>query len=361
MKKHFSNPKNILVVRLGAMGDVVHVIPAVKNLRAAFPCAYIAWLIEDKLKDLAESIPEIDEVIVFPRKQWQNDLKHPRKYGKILSELRVFLQKLRYKRYDITLDFHGNFKSGLLTFLSNAKTKVGFSKEYCKEFNFIFSNKHITPRQKKIHRVHKYQSLVHGLGITTSDQKPSFSIPDSDHLYINNFIQQNNLHEKPIAIIHPGTSVFGKFKRWQSKNYAILADQLIQKLQYSVIFTWGPSEYTIVEEIMSLMHQRATIACRTSSAKQLIALLQRADLFIGCDTGPTHIASCMGIPTIALFGPKDPVIYAPYGENTITVRKDISCSPCERRTCSHVTCINSIIPEDIFREISNLHLTRKEI
>lgn len=354
MENQFKSPESILVVRLGAMGDVVHVIPAVKNLRMAFPLAHITWLIEDKLRDLVEGIPDINELIIFPRRQWQTSLKYPQKYGKMISEMYLFFKRLRSKRYDIVLDFHGNFKSGLLTYLSGARTRIGFSRGYCKEFNFIFSNLRVTPRQKKMHRVDKYLNLLCSLGIKAQYQRPTFSIPDIDRLRIDTFIHQNNLQEKPIAIIHPGTSLFGKFKRWQPQNYAVLADRLIHELNYSVIFTWGSSEYEIAEEIVSLMHHRAVIACKTASAKQLIALLHYASIFIGSDTGPTHIASCIGIPTVAIFGPKDPAIYAPYGKNSVIVRKEMSCSPCEKRTCDHVTCINSITPEDVFHEISHV-------
>jgi lipopolysaccharide heptosyltransferase I len=354
MGKRFNNLKNILVVRLGAMGDIVHVIPAVKNLKMAFPSAYIAWLVEDRHEDLVEGVPEIDEVIVFPRKQWQSLLKYPQKYFKIISEMRMFLRKLRGKRYDIALDFHGNFKSGLLTYLSNALVRVGFSKGYCKEFNFIFNNLRITPQKKKMHRVDKYLDLLRGLGINAPYQRPIFSIPNAERFYIDNFIQQNQLNQKPIAIIHPGTSIFGKYKRWPPKNYANLADRLIWELDYSVIFTWSALEYEIVEEIISYMQYPATIACKTSSVRQLIALIQHARLFIGGDTGPTHIASCMGIPTIAIFGPKDPVIYAPYDKNALVVRKDIPCSPCEKRSCRHVTCINAIVPDDVFHAVNEM-------
>ena len=97
MEKQFNNPKNILVVRLGAMGDIVHVMPAVINLRMAFPSARISWLVEDKHKDLVECLPGIDDVIVFPRRQWQSSLKYPQKYFKIISEARMFLKKIKGK------------------------------------------------------------------------------------------------------------------------------------------------------------------------------------------------------------------------------------------------------------------------
>lgn len=354
MRKPFDNLRNILVIRLGAMGDIVHVIPAVKNLRRAFPTSYIVWLVEDKVKDLIEELPEIDEVLVFPRKKWQTALRHPYKYLKIVSELRIFLRKLREREYDVALDFHGNFKSGLLTFLSNAKTRVGFAKGVCKEFNFIFTNLRIKPQQKRMHRIDKYFSLLQGIGIRTCYQRPVFSISDNDRLYIDDFIFRNHLHEKPIAVLHPGTSMFGKFKRWPPENYAFLADRLIREMNYSVIFTWSMPEYDLVKHILSLMQHHATMACRTTSIKQLIALLQRAHLYIGGDTGPTHLASCMGIPTVAIFGPKDPSIYAPYDGNALVVKKDIPCSPCEKRTCDHVTCIFSITPEDVFKAVLDL-------
>ena len=354
MEKQFNYPKNILVVRLGAMGDIVHVMPAVINLRMIFPAARISWLVEDKHKDLVECLPGIDEVLVFPRRQWQTSLKYPQKYFTIISEARLFLKKLRGKKYDVALDFHGNFKSGLLTYLSNASTRIGFSRGYCKEFNFIFTNLRITPQKKNTHRVDKYLNLLRGLGMDAHYQRPVFSIPDNDRLYIEDFIHQTPINQKSIAIIHPGTSLFGKYKRWPAKNYANLADRLIQELGYSVIFTWGGQEYKIVEEIMSFMRYQATIACKTTSVKQLIALLQHAHLFIGGDTGPTHIASCIGMPTVAIFGPKDPVIYAPYNDNGAIVRKDIPCSPCEKRTCDHVTCIHSVTPDDVFNAVCKL-------
>jgi ADP-heptose:LPS heptosyltransferase len=83
-------------------------------------------------------------------------------------------------------------------------------------------------------------------------------------------------------------------------------------------------------------------------------LLQRSHLFLGGDTGPTHLASFIGISTVAIFGPKDPVVYAPYGENVVIVRKEIPCSPCEKRTCDHITCITSITPEDVLIAVCKL-------
>lgn len=348
----FSNLRNILVIRLGAMGDIIQVMPAVKCLKTAFPSAHLTWLVEDKLADLVKGFPDVDEVITFPRRQWQACLKRPTRCFTMVSAFQTFLGKLREREYDVALDFHGNFRSGLLTHLCNAKIKIGFSPGYCKEFNAVFTGVHVTPPQKKMHRVDKYLSLLRGLGIEAIYQRPSFSIPDADRLFIDHYLRDNRLNQKPIAIIHPGTSLFGKYKRWPLENYARLADRLIQEFGYSVVFTWGPLEYQMARDIVSSMRCHATIACKTSSILQLIALLQRARLYIGGDTGPTHLASCLGVPTIAIFGPKDPQVYAPYDKNAVVVRKDIPCSPCSRRTCDNVICITAITPEDVLDRVS---------
>ncbi len=345
--------QDFLVVRLGAMGDIIHVIPAVRNVRSTFPSVHITWLVEDKLKDLVECIPDVDDIIVFPRKRWQGYLKHPSRYFTLVSEMWTFLKRLRSRKYDVSLDFHGNFKSGLLAWLSNAVERIGFARGYCKEFNFIFTHHQVTPRMKRMRRIDKYLSLLQCLGIEAHYQRPVFSIPEEDRLAVDDFICQNRCGRKPIAIIHPGTSLFGKYKRWPSKNYALLADRLMEEFGFAVIFTWGAQEYKLVEEIRSLMRCQAIVACETT-VKRLIALLQRARLFIGSDTGPTHIASCLGIPTVAIFGPKDPAIYSPYGDNTVVVRKDIPCSPCSKRTCDHVSCITSITPGDVFDAVRKL-------
>jgi ADP-heptose:LPS heptosyltransferase len=102
------------------------------------------------------------------------------------------------------------------------------------------------------------------------------------------------------------------------------------------------------------MKHKAHVACETKSIKQLIELIRRADLFIGGDTGPLHIASILGIPTVGIYGPKDPVIYGPYNGKAVVVRKELWCSPCKKRTCPDPECMTSILPEDVFHAVNKL-------
>jgi len=357
MKKQFNNPKNILVVRLGAMGDIIHVIPAVKCLKKNFPLVKITWLVEDKIKDLVETVAEVDEIVIFPRRRWQSYISYPHKYLKMLTEMVCFYRELRGRRYSLALDFHGNFKSGFLTFLSGTKIRIGFSRRYCKEFNYLFTNFRIKLQHKEIHRIEKYLALLQGMGLKAYYLRPVFSISEKDRDYIYDFIYQNQLENRPVAVIHPGTSAFGKYKQWAPENYACLADRLVKELGFAVVFTWGKQEYNVAKEIISYMQCRGIIAC-TTSVKQLITLLRHAEIYVGSDTGPTHLASSLGVPTIAIFGPKNPSVYAPYDKNSLVVRKEIYCSPCEKRTCDHITCIRSITPDEVFDAVCNLRKKR---
>jgi ADP-heptose:LPS heptosyltransferase len=129
---------------------------------------------------------------------------------------------------------------------------------------------------------------------------------------------------------------------------------ILELYEVKIIFTWGPNELDIVDNIVAKMKHKALIACETKNIKQLIELIRRANLFIGGDTGPLHIASTLGISTVAIFGPKDPVIYGPYDDKSIVVRKELSCSPCTKRTCPDPECITSISPEDVFQPVNRL-------
>ncbi len=354
--------QKILILRLSAVGDVVNVLPALRALRAAYPSARIAWLVEDRAKDILTDNPDLDEIFVFPRKKWQKGIKNPIRLPSTLFEAFRFFRNLRRGRFDLALDFQGNLKSGLMVMFSGGRVKLGFDAGASKEWNHLFTNMHAGLAKTRIHRVDKFLSLIRKLGISSGYEKPHLVVTQDDQEFISDFLKKRINPAKRLVAIHPGTSDFGKYKRWPEKNYAELADTLIERLGVEVVFTWGPSELEMVEEIVSLMRQTAFIAPETRSIKQLAELIRQSGLFISCDTGPMHIASIMGIPQVAIFGPKDPVIYGPYAGRRAgrsiasVVRKDMPCSPCKKRKCDHNSCIKAVQPEDVFQAASNLLL-----
>jgi len=347
-------PEKILIVRLSAIGDVVHVLPALRSLRSNFPDSKITWLVEDKASDILKGHPDIDEVITFPRRKWRRNILKIDKITNILSEIFSFYKKLRKNCYDIVIDFQGNLKSGVMTLMTGSENRIGFEKGYCKEFNYLFTTHRIRPPHKRMHKIDKNLTLLRGLDIETSFHRPELPVSKADEKYISKFLSTNVNNSLPIIVVQPCTSRFGSYKQWPVSNYALLADKILESYEANVIFSWGHGEIKVVKKIVGNMKRKALVACKTKSIKQLIELIRRADLFIGGDTGPLHIASILDIPTVGIYGPKDPVIYGPYHGKAVVVRKELWCSPCKRRTCPDPECMTSILPEDIFHAVNKL-------
>jgi len=357
-------PEKILIVRLSAIGDVVHVLPALRSLRSNFPDSKITWLVEDKASDILKDHPDIDEVITFPRRKWQRNILKISKITNTLSEIFSFYEKLRKDRYDIVIDFQGNLKSGVMTIMTGSENRIGFEKGYCKEFNYLFTTHRIRPLHKRMHKIDKNLTLLRGLNIETAFHRPELPVSKEDEKYISKFFRTNVNDSLPIIVVQPCTSKFGSYKQWPVSNYALLADKILESCEANVIFSWGPGEIKVVKKIVRNMKHKALVACKTKSIKQLIELIRRANLFIGGDTGPLHIASILDIPTVGIYGPKDPVIYGPYHSKAVVVRKELWCSPCKRRTCPDPECMTSILPDDVFHAVNKLmdkYVSRKDI
>ena len=352
------HPK-ILILRLSAMGDVIRTLPAVKALREHFRSSSITWIVEEPSRTLLESQPEIDEVILFPRRKWVKGMKSVRRWWSTLCEMGRFALGLRRRKFDIVLDFHGILKSGLLSFLSGSPRRIGYDRKSCKEFNFLFSNVKVKLPEEKVSRFQRNFSLLKGLEVEVRTSEPRIHIPTEDRMYVNSFFNSLQIPlRKPFLAIHPGTNAKASFKRWMPDQYASLADRLIKELGASVILTWGPEELDQVQDIQKRMKEPSILSPRTESLTQLAEVFSHCSLYIGGDTGPMHIASLMGIPVVVIYGPTDPIENEPFGEHR-KVRKEVGCNPCRNRFCSDLRCLKAINVEDVFKAVNEaLALTR---
>lgn len=192
-----NNPERILIVRLSALGDVVDVLPALRSLRYHFPNSKIAWLVEDRACSILSGHPDIDEIIVFPRKRWQRNIFRVTTFFETLSDIVSFYRRLRNESYDFVLDFHGNLKSGIMTRLTGSKNRIGFGRGHCREFNYLFTKYHIYPSQKRIHRIDRNLSLLSSLNIDTQFLKPELPYRESAMNMFLPFRDQKYLFETP--------------------------------------------------------------------------------------------------------------------------------------------------------------------
>jgi len=339
----------ILIVRLSAVGDVIRTLPAAKALKKHYPSSSITWVVEEPSRPLLESQPEIDEVLLFPRKRWAEGMKSARGIWRIIGEVWGFVSDLRSRRFDVTLDFHGILKSGLISFFSGSPNRIGFDRRSTKEGNFLFSNAKVKLPEERMSRFQRNFSLLRGMGLEVKSFHPSLHIPPRDREYVESFFNKiSTPPRKPLIAIHPGTSPKTIYKRWMPDRYAELADRFISELKATVVFTWGPDELEWVEDIRREMKEPSILGPRTESLTQLGEVFRRCDLYIGGDTGPMHIASLMEIPVVVIYGPTDPIVNEPLGQHK-KVRKEVGCNPCRKRSCKELTCLRIVSVDDVFK------------
>jgi len=339
--------ERIFVIRLSAIGDIVRTLPAVHALREGFPKAHISWVVEEKGRDILWHQPEVDEIIVFHRNRWGKGVLNPLTFLRTIREIYRFGKELRAKHYDVCLDFHGLLKSGLISYVSGARERVGFARGYCKDCNYLFNNRRVRLRSRRISRFERNLALIRSLGLDGGGEEVEFHVSKEDIDYVDEFFRTQDLEmSDPLVALHPATSPNTPYKRWPPARYSKLADRLVEELGASVLFTWGP-------------RRDSTVAPETHSLKQLGEIFRRCNLYIGGDTGPMHLASLVKTPIVGIFGPTDHIVNAPHeGTPSIMVRKDIPCSPCRNYHCEHVECMNAVTTQDVFDAARSL-LERK--
>ncbi|MBN2179592.1 MAG: lipopolysaccharide heptosyltransferase II [Deltaproteobacteria bacterium] len=334
---------NLLIVKLSAIGDVVHTLPSLAALRRRFPDAHITWVIEEASSDLIESHPYLDRVIISHRKQWITNLRNIKKIGPALEEIRQFIAALRERRYDMVIDFHGLFKSALIVGISGAKRKIGYNS--LQELSGLFLNEKIYEDMEK-HAVDRYLDLPRYLGANI--ESPEFLIPlrEENRLRVDTLLKEHKIDgDSPFVAVNP--VAFWKTKLWEEKKFAELCDRIASELKTKVVFTGGKND-DVVERIQYMMNFYSANLTGKTSLRDLAYLYELATVVVTTDSGPMHIAAAVGTPTVALFGPTDPLRTGPYGEGHRVIRKGLHCSPCFKKECDTVRCMKEITVDDVF-------------
>jgi lipopolysaccharide heptosyltransferase I len=290
----------ILIIRLGAIGDVVRVVPALHSLRDAFPHAQIDWAIERRASDVIDSHPCLDQVFVFER--------GPR----FIESTRAFwryCRALRANHYDIVIDFHGILKSGIITAVSGAPDRYGFARPRSREGSSLAINHRADLGVKALNRVEENLRLAELLAPRRQSLDVSFHVSPEVREQVEDYAFSTFESGKLLVLIH--APVDRREKRWPVEHFARLADMLQGDGRFEVVLTWGPGQLEYVLQIVEHSRRKPHVAPEMASLKHLMWLCHCADLFFGVDTGPMHIASAMGTPVVAIFGGTDPRRHAP--------------------------------------------------
>ncbi len=353
----------ILIVRLSAIGDVVHTLPALATLHRKLPGAFLGWAVDDRAAPLLFDHPLINRLHVLPVTVWERENWSIARRWKAL---RQFGSELAHTGYDVTLDFQGLSKSAYLAFLSRTKKRIGFAgNRESREISAWLNNIRIRVPDEISHIVHRNLALLESLlgepVALTGDPKKDFpiKIPDQDHTAIAEFWRKNGWanHFCPV-FIYP-------FSTWVTKVYPhaqviAVAKLLRKRILGPVLIGWGgPQEGEQAKQIVAAVNEEcpnsAVCAPRTSLTEQA-ALIERCTVVIGPDTAAIHTAAALGIPVVSWFGASDPRRNRPYGANhrVLTV-KDLTCRPCWEKKCRLVpeklACLKRISSEQVVEAI----------
>lgn len=336
-------PRRILVVRLSALGDVLHCLPALTALRMTFPEARIGWVTESLSASLLEGHPDLERVIRFPRKEIARDLPRVRTGVAAFERAEQFVSELRLHAYDLLLEFQGNLRSAAIAALARAQIRVGHHRRETKEFPWLVRASRPRTPAGEVHQVEKNLFLIRALGYrgsVTAGRLPAYTAE------VCRIGAALDLGRGAPTILHPFVSAFGRFKEWPEERFAQLARGLAER-GHRVLLTAALEDRPRRDRILALAGDAALAAPETASVRELAALLRLARLVVAADTGPLHIAAAAGVPVVGLFGPKDPKRYGPFGDGTAVLRGIVPCSPCRLRRCDHAICMQAIAVSDV--------------
>ena len=327
----------ILIVKLSSIGDVVHTLPALAAIRRAMPQAEISWVVERRSSEILKDNPLLDRLIEVDTKALRRGLMS----GETLRAPRQQLRRLRASAFDVALDFQGLLKSASIARLSGARRIFGYSREGLREpaSAFLLSNRVVVAR--RTHVIYKALELVHGaLSIETPTNPAELEFPihiDSDARTRANAAADDIGGE--FAILNPGGG--WPTKLWSPERFGQLADALWTGFGLRSFITYGPGEEALAQNVLESSTSGRARAV-SLPLKSFFALAQLSKVYIGGDTGPTHIAMAAGAPIVGLFGPTEWWRNgSPRPADICVERTDIDCRvDCHRRSCSKWICMD---------------------
>lgn len=336
---------NILIVKLSAIGDVVHALPVAHALKKCYPKARITWVVEKPAYDLLTNNPDIDEIILFDKPKFKSFLG-------FLQYAPAFISLLRAKKFDLALDLQGLFKSGMIGLLSGAPERLVY--ENTREGSDKLS-KRVVGQFAAGHVVERYLDVVRYLGCQVD--KPVFTINITVEEAAKTQSIANHAGLKPgvsYIVLAPGANWPNKI--WPTERYAALCDRIYDADLVPVV-VGGPSDEFWFAEICANAHIPPVSLVGKTSLKQLAYVIQRARAFVSGDTGPMHLSVALGTPTVALMGPTDIIRNGPYGAGHKAIVVQRSCAGCWRRQCpDQLDCLAEISADEVFDALAEFFI-----
>lgn len=334
--------EKILVVNLMYIGDLLFMTPLLNQLRRQFPQAHITLLADKKNADVVQYNPHITELMAIDKKGYHNKL----------SNYIQLIRDIRKTQYDLVINLHANERASAIAAFSGAKQIIGFS---ARGFGTFFST--VVKERTDIHQADAYLEVLHVFGNDLQgdsglemwvDQKTD---DKADIMWQEAF--SHLLGNNPVIALNTGGS--WPTKRWTKQGFAKLADYLLEQ-GFGVAFFGGPMDQEDVAAVLQLMkqadHSNLAVFTGKTTLLEMAALVKRCALLVSGDSGPMHIAVSQKVPVISIFGPSNPVRYAPYKQSKSVVISSHDCLRCGLHRCEkgHI-CMEDISAELIIEKV----------
>ncbi|MCF8127105.1 MAG: lipopolysaccharide heptosyltransferase II [Deltaproteobacteria bacterium] len=343
------------MVKLSAIGDVVHTLAFLDVLHRNFPQARIDWLVEEGAAGIIEGHPAIRRMIVSRRKSWLRELTEERRFKKVFWEIRSFLKDLRRNRYNCVIDLQGLFKSGIMVGLASGQRKVGMTG--AREGASLFLKEPPVGVNYHQHAIDRYLQVAVYLGCKWDRWDNRIPVSESQRHAIDHFLASHGVKAGNLVAINPMAK--WKTKLWEPDFFAALADRILTEFSCQVIFTGSKEDRPVIESILSMMKNRALNFAGETGLKELADLYGRCRVLITTDTGPMHMAAAMGCRVVALFGPTSPLRTGPYGSRHKVITSGAECSPCFKKACDQWSCMQNITVDSVFEAVEEILSTGK--
>ena len=351
--------RNVLLIKLSALGDVVHTFPVLNKLRRRYPTARLDWLVTPGIAELLRHNPAINNVIEFAR----DERSTPWQPAPYVSAARL-MATLRATKYDLVLDLQGQLRSAFFAFTSGAPVRIGFEKPRAdvwqtlsrtipdearwhawrgaREGSYLAYTDRIAVPNLDAHPVERYLGVGAMLGLDDGAPDFSFPIPKEANARIDALLDYYDIAKKRLVVMAPGTN--WETKEWRRDGFAEVARHFLQK-DFAVTLIGAERERAVCDAVATLAPGAVNLTGETTLS-ELAALIGRAALCVSNDSGPMHLATALGRPVVSVFGPTDPVWAGPYRRDGTVVRAGLACSPCYLRLLSRCPhnhdCMNNV-------------------
>jgi heptosyltransferase-1 len=335
--------KNILIVKLSAIGDVIHALPVAHALKQTYPNARITWVVEKPAYDLLTNNPDIDEIIIFDKPKFKS-------LTGLLSNGYKFSKLLKSHNFDLAIDLQGLFKSAAISYLSGAPKRL----VYCnaRELSDKIGQR-ICGDHENGHVVDQYLDVAKHLGCNIDQVEFPMNITEVEAQKAEAIANHAGLRlENSYVVLAPGTN--WPSKCWPTTHFAKLADELYDNNIIPVIIG-GPNDQQLAEEIHLNTKIPPIDLTGKTSLKQLSYIIKRSQAFVGADTGPMHLAVAVGTKVVTMFGPTNPGRNGPYGNQHITLLVADLCQGCWKKQCPKgKSCMSTISADQVFESLKRL-------